>query len=133
MNDLKARVEAMVNGESKRREVALKFLKELEEILLPVAPILWKPDGCDAVHVSGDVYFCWSEYSYGNHYESTGFHVTDTRYEILRWGTELADIEGTEFWEAMRSILRWVERLGTMMDDEDAARNDLLSLIARQE
>jgi len=87
LQELSERVQAMLDGEKKRREVALEFVQKLQNILEPVAPDLWG-DGCercDAVYVwrvrqdnlkreYTDIYF-----RYGYHYgqtrdESPGFY-----------------------------------------------------------
>jgi len=41
MENLRIKVQQMLEGEKKRREVALKFIEQVQEILEPAAPDIW--------------------------------------------------------------------------------------------
>jgi len=142
LQELSERVQAMLDGEKKRREVALEFVQKLQNILEPVAPDLWG-DGCercDAVYVwrvrqdnlkreYTDIYF-----RYGYHYgqtrdESPGFYDGEMSGGPY-WGRPIEELRGREFWYAIQVLIEWVPLVAELMEKKEKSRDELLSLLA---
>lgn len=137
MEELKARVQAMLEGEKKRREVAEKFLLELEEILLPVMPVLFGAGECDmeSVYVGGGDHDSSLYFRYVGRYsdylrtgEGCGFYLSPS-YHLI-WGKSLEELRGSDFWSAIEAVMRWTDVLVGQMDIRSVAREKIISLIS---
>lgn len=139
---LQDKVTAMLEGEKKRREIALKFISELQEILEPVAETVW---GSGEVEESGKAawirnkiegqnkktgyYFRYGTYSGSNNKEYIGFYEINSMYGLPLWGNDLTDLKGADFWNAIRSIVNWISVLIETIDNRNNSRDKLISLV----
>jgi len=147
MKDLQTRIEKMLEGEKKRREVALKFVEEFKETILPVAETLWeqgteegkKQDAeYTAVWITKkdkkyftNVYFRFEGWQGVDDAEETGFYFKgEYDHGIKVWGTKLEDIKGKDFWYCIQLLIEWIPQLNELIDKKDKSRDSLLSLLA---
>lgn len=143
-NTLQERVQKMLDGEIKRREIALKWMNEVEEILLSASEHIWgtgdnfgdmptntitlikidkegkKKDTC--------IYFRYVEHRGSNNTEYTGFY-DNSETECNTWGKSIEDLHGKEFWYAIQIIIDWIPQVIDMMDKREESRTALLSKI----
>lgn len=140
MKNLQERVEKMLEGEKKRRELALKFLDELQKIIYPAAKIIWGEEGDGEYYIPAstycvwirnfdlkkqkniakDVYFCYSVLSVGFYY---------TKEEFPGNGRNIEDLKGIEFWHCMQQIINWIPVILKAMEKRELNREDLLKKI----
>lgn len=152
MRTLKEKCEAMVSGEKKRREVALKFMalkfiEELKEVLLPVASDIWGIGTGDEEESEPNVtstpvlrerggkkensgiYFRYQTWEGKYRDESPGFYSNNNfGYERV-WGTPLDDLLGKDFWYAIQMLIEWVPIVSTLIEKKEASRQALLDLL----
>jgi hypothetical protein len=142
---LQEKVQAMLDGEKKRREKAFKFLDELQNILEEVAEDIWgtgdhreykgsvwvrnkKNDKNEAT----EFYFRYIEYEGSNRYECNGFLKSGydcSVYEYPLWGEKIKDLKGSNFWNAIRCIIGWIPILIETIDNRSDSRNKLIGLV----
>jgi len=134
LDTLQEKVQAMLDGERKRRVIALQFVEKVTEILAPVADQLWsgkstgQPESTDAVRVAGhEIYFRWSTHSGTYDDEKTGFYFFTDDFPV--WGTPIENVTGTRFWYAIRCIIEWLPKVIQKLDEKEASREKLLSLL----
>jgi len=144
MKNLQERVQTMVNGENKRRSVALNWISEVEEILLPVSEHMWgngdsfgdipsytitltkldkdnkKRDTC--------IYFRYKLHEGMNKNECVGFYDNSSTDGNM-WGDSVTDLKGKDFWYAIQIIVEWIPQLINNMDKREESRNVLLEKI----
>jgi hypothetical protein len=141
MNNLEERIQKMLNGEKKRREVALNWLHTIEEILFPVAQDIWGSGNCYGGFSEGtgattitrktkdnkiedtEIYF---RYIAGR--EDCGFYYGND-YIPDYDGKNISNIKGKEFWYSIQVIIDWVSRLPEIMDKREDSREKLLAKI----
>lgn len=141
---LQEKVQAMLDGEKKRREKALKFLDEFQAILEEVAEDIW---GTGNSEYKGTVwvrnkkndknevtnfYFRFIEHEGNNRYECNGFFESGydcSGYEYPLWGEEIKDLKGSNFWNAIRCIMDWIPVLIEVIDNRSESRNKLINLV----
>lgn len=142
LQELSERVQAMLDGEKKRREVALEFAQKLQDILEPVAPDLWG-DGCensDAIYVwrlrkdnlkreNTDIYFRYSTHYGQKRDEVPGFYDGEMSGGPY-WGRPIENLRGREFWYAIQVLIEWVPLVAELIDKKSASRDELLALLA---
>lgn len=143
MKDLKEKVQAMLDGEKKRREIALKWLSEVEEILLPVAEDIWgngdtwaggmftgtrslTKKNKDGNIKETEIYFRFKNFEGTNDIEYTGFY-DGSECEMNTWGKLIEDLRGKEFWYAIQIIIDWIPQVIEIMDKRQISREQLLS------
>lgn len=143
MNNLQERVQKMLEGETKRRDVALSWISEIEGILLPISEDIWsagddfgsgptytvtltkndkenkKKDTC--------IYFRYKNYE-STDTECIGFY-DNSFTNCNRWGKSVENLKGQEFWYAVQVIMGWIPQLIEVMDEREEIRNDLLAKI----
>jgi len=142
LQQLSEKVQAMLDGEKKRREVALEFVQRLQDILEPVAKDIWG-DGCenaDAIYVwrtrqdnlkreNTDIYFRYDTLCGSRSAEYTGFYDGEMSGGPY-WGRAIEDLRGREFWYAIQVLIEWVPLVAGLIDKKFASRQELLSLLA---
>lgn len=142
MKNLQEKVQAMLDGETKRREVAIKFVNEITDILQPVAKDIWGANyqgGFEnTVWLSRqvkdkreytDTYFRYEEHEGNQRYELVGFFQDTDCRNMPIWGKRIEYLKGTEFWSAIRTIIEWIPYVSELMDSRSASREELLSKI----
>ncbi len=143
MKNLQARVEKMLAGEQKRREVALKWLEEVEEILIDVAEDIWGRGVCygydcptytvditqirDGKKKDAGFYFRYATHRGHDQKEYYGFYKADGEMNV--WGTEIEDLRGSTFWHAIQVILEWLPQVIEAMEKREESREQLLQKI----
>jgi hypothetical protein len=148
MKDLKLRVERMLEGEKKRREVALKFVEELKEIILPVAETLWgqgteedKKQDTEYTAIwitkkkedkrfSTNLYFRFRDWQGIDNAEEIGFYFKgEYDYGIKVWGEKLEDIKGKDFWYCIQLLIEWIPELCKLIDKKNESRDKLIGML----
>jgi hypothetical protein len=143
MKTLEKKVEAMLNGEKKRREVAIQWLGKVEAILIPVAPDIWG-DGKTNDHTAAtpvknqentDTVYYMYYFRYEKHEgeydtEYTGFYY-GAMYDNddCVWGQPVAELKGTDFWHAIRTIVEWIPVVEKLLDEKSQSREKLCELL----
>lgn len=144
MTDLKERVQRMLDGENKRREVALKFINEVEKVLLPVAEDIWGTgDNFDSIPSNAiiltkidkegkkkdtEIYFRYVEFRGTTDNEWTGFYDGTNTYMNV-WGKDIAELRGKDFWYCIQIIIDWIPQVIEAMEKRQISRDQLLSKI----
>jgi len=142
LQKLSEKVQAMLDGEKKRREVALEFVEKFRDILVPVAPDIWGDgcENCDAIYVwrvrtdnlkkeRTDIYFRYDTHYGQRNHEYTGFYDGEMSGGPY-WGRAVEELHGREFWYAMQVLIEWVPLVAELIDKKSASRDELLSLLA---
>jgi hypothetical protein len=143
MNNLQERVQKMLEGETKRRDVALKWIDEIKEILLPVSQDLWgiweafSGDPTNTITLSKYdennkkkrtfIYFRYKDYE-AMETEYVGFY-DNTFIQGNTWGKPIEQLRGEDFWCAIQVIMEWLSQVIEMMDERENSRNALLDKI----
>lgn len=143
MKTLQEKVQEMLNGESKRREIAIKWLEEVAEVLLPVATHIWGSGDFAKGRGSSDEYtktisykdtqqqlfFRYKIFDINDKYEGRitypiGFYYGEYNNSN---GTALTEINGKEFWSAIQKIMDWIPDVIDAMDKRNISRDELVS------
>ena len=149
MKNLQERIEKMLEGEKKRREVALRFIEELKETVLPVAEILWGegteegkkqdseytaiwlPKKKENASYSTNVYFRFENWQGTDDTERPGFYYKGQYdYGMKVWGTPLEDIKGKDFWYCIHLLIEWIPQLIELIDKKNESRDRLIGMLA---
>lgn len=145
--DLQEKVQKMLDGEAKRREIAIKWLQEVEKILLPVAHDIWG-DGDDPYNSfditnsvkiinknkegkidKTDFYFRYeTHYGTNNNVEHSGFYLSDSGE--LWWGKNIKDLYGKDFWYVIQIVMEWLPIVAENMEKRSEGREALLAKLA---
>lgn len=141
LQELSEKVQAMLDGEKKRREVALEFVNRLTEILEPVAQDVWGVgyEHCGAVYVwrlrkdndkreNTDIYFRYKTHYGEKDSETIGFYDGEMKGGPY-WGTPIEDLRGKDFWYAIQVLIEWVPLVAALMEKQAASRQELLGLL----
>ena len=142
LQQLSEKVQAMLDGEKKRREVALEFAQKLQDILEPVAKDIWGDgyEGFNAIYVwrlrkdnlkreNTDIYFRYSTHYGQSRDESPGFYDGEMSGGPY-WGRPIENLRGREFWYAIQVLIEWVPLVAELIDKKSASRDELLALLA---
>ena len=142
LQKLSEKVKEMLDGEKKRREVALEFVQRLQDILEPVAKDIWGGgyEGFNTIYVwrtrqdnlkreNTDIYFRYSTHYGQRNNEYTGFYDGEMSGGPY-WGRAIEDLRGREFWYAIQVLIEWVPLVAGLIDKKSASRDELLSLLA---
>ena len=139
MQTLQEKVEQMLDAETKRRDVALRWIGEVTDILsgntgnhIWGTPATHNLDQTGAVTVWTDtgmetttIYFRYQPYQGLHITEYPGFYVSENGY--LLWGRSLEEIKGRPFWEYVGKVLAWVEELaGTKLEKMTEKRDAIV-------
>lgn len=145
MKNLQERVEKMLEGETKRRETALKWLQEIESILIDVAEDIWgsgisyygDEEGTYTVDLvktakngkkeDSGIYYRYRTHNGENCWEDTGFLYEKSGYNF--WGKPVENVRGKEFWYAIQIIIDWLPQVVEAMDKREESREKLLQKI----
>jgi len=129
--ELEEKVQKMLDGERKRRDIALKFVQSLQELLLPVAPDLWGADEENAKFVIFNrLYFRYQQIYKSGNSEDIGFYIVNQKYpEFPIWGTRIEDLRGNQFWKNIKSIIDWIPELTKQIKDKEDTREKILDLL----
>lgn len=134
--ELQQAVQAMLEGEPKRREKALRFLDALTAVLVPVAQDAWgndslyghgavvkiaDPDNCE----TPAVYFRGTEWVFAatGRTEPVGFYADYAREGIC--GSSIKDLRGPMFWLAMRLVIDGLSNLTESLRKRSEGRDEL--------
>ena len=134
IESLQNRIEQMLKGEKKRREIAIKWLNEIDDILQPLMPQLYLPyefAGNAAfipakIGTNKNVYFRWG---CGNGFYS--LTTSNMECKIPKGGTELYEIYGKEFWYCVRCIVEAIPLWVAKIDEKNIAREKLIAKLAQ--
>lgn len=131
MKNLQEKIQLMLDGEKKRRDVAIKWLKSVEELVFTVSYTLWGNviDECDETTKTINLldgekkatkfYFC-----YHNRERSLeGFHIRNND------SMHYSEIKGKDFWNLVEIVIQWIEKLIELIDVKNESRNKLLEKI----
>ena len=141
MEQLQEKVNEMLNGEKKRREIALKWLEKVTETIKPVCFELYgNANKTDNIY-HDDTNAVWLRinnerkkyyFRYGDHWgenprnEGPGFYGSISE---PYWGDPVEDMKGSDFWEAIRTIMRWLPELQNLIDAKQQNREEIINLL----
>ena len=129
LTKLQSRIEQMLSGEKKRREVALKFIDEVTDIVKDIAPVIFSSKETAATYVNNSVlYFRWDNHAGRETAELPGFYF-DTEHGNPYWGDPLEDQYGPRFWGGIRTIIEWLPTIIDRIDEKEASRDKLIALL----
>lgn len=142
MENLQNKVEKMLESEKKQRSIAIKWINEIESILLKVSSDIWgngdmfsdeipthtitvkKKLESENKIVDSNIYFRYKD----NNNEDIGFYDnTHTHYNNN--GIPILEFKGKDFWEMIEIIIKWIPILIDNMDECNKFRNKLLNKI----
>lgn len=140
MKTLEEKIEKMLNGEKKRREIALEWLHKVTETLKPICVDLYGDSkstenmyeqNTDAIQIKVSeqykpFYFRYSRHDGANTSEFSGFYGYHGGHEMY-WGDPVEDMSGADFWFAIRTIMNWLPELEKLIADKEISRNSLCS------
>lgn len=139
LTTLEERVQRMLNGEKKRREIAISFINGVRDILVDVAPDIWS-EGDSWIHENviwvtkinkenkkqnTSIYFRWKEHRINGNSEEEGFY-SSIEYPV--WGKEIEELRGSDFWGAIGVIKDWVPQVIELIDIREKSRQALIDL-----
>ena len=145
MNNLQERVQKMLEGEKKRREIALKWVEEITEILTSVGKDMWGGGDSfggelytntitltkinkDNKKKNTDIYFRYDDHYGTDDTECSGFYdCSETQCNV--WGTSIDELNGKEFWYAIQVIIDWIPQVIEGMNKREKSRSALLKKI----
>lgn len=139
MKNLQEKVQSMLDGERKRREIALKWLEEVTNIIETVGSDIWGT----GVTYGGDLYTYTTDilkidkegkkreagiyFRYEDlHGEYAGFYK-EAEFNIS--GTPIEDLRGKNFWYAIQCIIEWIPQVLEAMEKRQLSRDQLLEKI----
>lgn len=140
LEKLEDAVKRMLEGEKKRRSIALEFIRQVESILVDVAPDIWGQgyDDLNAVYTqrrdeAGKTRKTSVYFRYDTHYgrdcmESEGFYFEEAGYMPV-WGKPVEGYSGSSFWYCVQVIFEWLPILLEQMEKRSAGREKLLTLM----
>lgn len=133
--ELEEKVQKMMDGERKRRDIALKFVQSLQELLLPVAPDLWGTGGAGEENAKfvefGRIYFRYKDIYKSGNSEDVGFYIVNQKYpEFAIWGTRIEDLRGNQFWKNIKCIIDWIPELTKSIKFKEETREKILDLLS---
>lgn len=143
MNKLQERVEKMLNGEKKRRDIVKKWLAEVTEILEDAGEDIWGRGVCFGVDVptyttdvlkvdkdgkkrETEIYFRYVAHQGRDSTEYPGFYYNG---QYNTWGADVEDLRGREFWYCIQCILEWIPIVLEAMEKREISREELLAKI----
>jgi hypothetical protein len=135
----------MLEGEQKRREIALRWVAEIENILEPAAEDTW---GGGVMYYDYDptytidvtkidkegkkketgIYYRYREHVGQTRVDGCGFYQNNGG-EGNVWGASLNKLRGREFWYAIQCIIEWIPQVIDAMDKREESRQELLEKI----
>jgi len=143
MNDLQDRVQKILKVEAKRRDIALKWVCEIKDILLPISEDIWGTGENFGGIPSSTITL--TEFNKDKKEEDTSIYFRYNNYDIIEteyvgfydnsftncnlWGKSLEDLRGKDFWYAIKVILGWIPQVIEAMDKREERRNALLAKI----
>ena len=143
MTNLQEKIEKMLHGEQKRREVALKFLDELTENLKSVSmemygesgkhhaepsPAVWVWKEKDGKSIETNIYFRYDTHYGEKDSEGCGFYFSKGD---PYWGKDIAEEKGKDFWWALRTIIEWLPLFGADIEKKIESRNTIAKKLQR--
>lgn len=137
---LENKVQSMLDGEKKRREVGIEFINKVAEIMEDVATDIWGTgSNCEFENIvwltrinkegkkqETTIYFRWEEHNTQNGCEEVGFYDS---IEYPVWGTDVTEQKGADFWYAVQVIKDWIPQVIEMIDKREKSRQTLLDLL----
>lgn len=132
IKELEEKVLKMLEGEKKRREVAIKFLEKLGDLLQEVgedldnnADMIFK--GTINFTAVPKVYYRYKKHIGKDANEEVGFYFSEDGYPV--WGEPLEEVKGEEFWNAIKIIIESIPKLAQRLKEKEEVRERLVSLI----
>ena len=148
MKNLQERIEKMLEGEKKRREVALKFIAKFEEVLQPMACEIWSigteedkkmgPNNTtvwvwrikDGKRKLTNLYYRYERWYGQDQEEASGFYlIGEYSPEMPVWGEPLENIKGKDFWYCIQLLIEWIPELTKLINKKNDSRNKLVELL----
>jgi hypothetical protein len=142
---LQEKVEGMLEGENKRRKVAIQWLGNIESILCDVAPKLWgKNTDTFGIHCAKwvskisngkttltPIYLRYGYSDSGNFFEGNesvkcSFRMRDDDQGPAMDGKSIENLHGKDFWWAIRTIMEWIPIVLTEIDEKNDSRQKLV-------
>lgn len=127
---LRKQADSFQQEESARRVRALEFVRNVFEILHPVANKVFTSNDVELKTFSlakSKVYFRWKRSFRGT--EEPGFYLNTLAAGSNLLGEPLESVDGTRFWDAIRTIIDWLPEVAKLFETKDESREQLLSLL----
>lgn len=136
IKELEEKVLKMIEGEKKRREIAIRFLEELGNLLQPVGEDLDNNGdrmfiGTINFTIVPKVYYRYKKHVGASAVEKPGFYFSEDGFPL--WGEPLEEIKGDDFWNAVKTIIENIPKLAQKLEKKQEVREKLLSLINLKE
>ena len=133
LETLQERVKKMVDGEQKRREVALEWLDKVTSVLEePCYEVLgnmskyWGEEtfAVSVWHIKGEKKTYHSVFfSYENTGSPAGFYMADPSDDTFITVHALKDTIGSDFWRAIKNIITWLPLIEADLLSRSKVRN----------
>jgi hypothetical protein len=118
MKNLELRMQKMVDGEKKRREVAIKYVEKFEEFMDANRETIWGDD--KHIVIDEDSGFFYNAWRSDINDCFKGFHFE---------GECLSEQKGRGFWVGIKQLLNYSKELEKIIDTKETFRNDLIKLL----
>jgi len=143
MNDLQTleeKVQGMLEGEKKRREVGIEFINKVTEIIETIASNIWSNNRIDedySIYVTTinkegkkrntNIYFRWENWEGVNDTEEIGFYLDVNNSGF--WGKNVIGLRGADFWYSVQVIKDWIPQIVDAIDKREKSRQQILDLL----
>lgn len=141
-SNLIEKLQEIQEKEEKRRDVAVKYLEELVELLTPIFykiegmsndieeedcvgwVSIWNKEDNKYSVKNSNLYFRYNIYNEMNGSEYPGFYVSN---EYKLWGKNLLEVQGSAFWVQIKRITDWITNyLPEYFEKKDISRDKRL-------
>ena len=141
MKTLEQKISQMIEGEKKRRSVAIEWLNKVTKTIFPVMVDLFgdaetlentydENDNTLVLKVketTTNIYFRYISHYGEREEEGVGFYtISEPEYETT-WGDPVKFQKGNDFWRAVRTIMDWLPEFENLIESKGKSRNNLVS------
>lgn len=133
MEELLEKIQKMLEGEKKRREIAIIFLEELTSLITEPCQEIYENivSGyfIKTVWIKSGLYFRFRPFKSEYGIESEGFYYS---YDgSPTWGKPLNEVRGKGFWTAISNIINWLAILSEDIEAHKKSREELTEKLKR--
>lgn len=135
MQELKARIERMLAGEQKRREVALRFLDAAQEVITPACQEIYG-DGDEEAQLVGGAWLkekhpsgWYDDREGGQFYWKTSRNGWQPGFYFGYSSTPAEDARGPIFWNGIRMVVSFIDYLEERLQAQEKSRESLVEKI----
>ena len=129
MDELKARIERMLDGEQKRREVALRFLDAAQEVIIPACIEIYGAGDEDEMIVGGTYIGHPQESSCGLFFWATSRDGWKPGWYFGPGAIPDIDARGKMFWGGVRQAVEFIDYIDQRLQAQEKSRESLVEKI----